>query len=53
MMSKFIKIFKYIIFSIGIIIIIGILFSGCDIIKCYPQFDANGQYIGIKCGGKW
>jgi len=43
--------------TIGFLIIIGIitglLLSGCDIIKCYPEFDINGQYIGIKCGGKF
>lgn len=53
-MNKFTQILKYIIIIVlGITIILGVLLSGCDNLKCYPEFDINGQYIGIKCGGKW
>jgi len=51
-MNNYIKFLKYIIFIIGIIIIIGALISGCDKLKCYPQFNIDGTYIGIKCGGQ-
>ena len=49
-MNKIANVLKYIIFVIGIIIISGVLLSGCDNLKCYPQFDLNGKYIGLKCG---
>lgn len=50
---RYTKYLKYIIFVIGFIIILGVLISGCDNLKCYPEFDLNGKYIGIKCGGKF
>ena len=34
-----------------LIVIIGL--SGCDVVKCHPQVDINGEYIGIQCGGEW
>lgn len=54
-MNNFDKYFEYIVFIIGAIIIISVSvsLSGCDYLKCYPKFDLNGQYIGIKCGGEW
>jgi len=52
-MIKLIKYIAPIIILIGGIIIFGILISGCDIIKCYPQFDIDGSYIGFKCGGEF
>lgn len=44
-------ILPYLIPAIAILIILIGLFSGCDVIKCYPEFDINGEYIGIQCGG--
>ena len=52
-MNKYKDILKIIIFLLGGIIIFGILISGCDIIKCYPQFDVDKGYVGMKCGGEW
>lgn len=52
-MNKFFKVLEYIILALGIIIISGILLSGCDIVKCYPEFDMDGSYIGINCGGEF
>ena len=40
---------RYAIFAIGVFIIISVLFSGCDNLKCYPTYN-NGVF-GFKCGG--
>ena len=47
------NILKYIIFGLSVIIILGILISGCDNFRCYPEYDPRGNYIGIKCGGEF
>lgn len=47
------NILKYIIFGLATIIILSTLLSGCDKIKCYPDFAPDGSYIGFKCGGNW
>lgn len=52
-MNKFIDILTYIVFGIGFVLLIGLVLGGCDNLRCYPDFDINGQYIGIKCGGEW
>ena len=52
-MNKYIEILKYTIILLAGIIIFGVLISGCTIVKCYPQFDINREYIGIKCGGEF
>jgi len=52
-MNKYFDIIKIIIFLLGGIIIFGILVSGCEKIRCYPQFDVNKGYIGFKCGGEF
>jgi len=51
--TAFTKILKYIIFVIGAIIILSVVFSGCDNLKCYPHYDVRGNYIGFKCGDKF
>ena len=48
-MNKYVKILKYVIFVIGTVIILSVVFSGCDNLKCRP--DARKGYIGIICGG--
>ena len=45
------NVIDYVAFTSIIIIILGILLSGCDNLKCHPQFDIDGKYIGIVCGG--
>jgi len=52
-MNKYFDIIKVIVFILGGIIIFGILISGCEKIRCYPQFDANKGYVGMKCGGEF
>jgi len=51
--EKFSTILLYIIVTLASIIILSSVFMGCDKIKCSPQFDLNGTYIGIKCGGNF
>ena len=46
-------IIPYLIHAIFILIILVGLFAGCDVVKCYPEYDRNGQYIGIQCGGEF
>ena len=45
------KSLKYIIF--GIVIVVVVLLVGCDNLKCYPEFDLSGDYMGFKCDGKF
>ncbi|HUS49510.1 MAG TPA: hypothetical protein VMZ91_05060 [Candidatus Paceibacterota bacterium] len=47
-----IKYLKYIIFSTGIIIILGILVSGTKI-ACSPHLDLKDGTVGIKIGGEF
>jgi len=53
MINKLTNIVRYVILIGGSIFILSILLSGCDNLKCYPEFDINGIYIGIKCGGQF
>lgn len=43
----------FLIWIIVISIMTIFLLSGCDKIKCTPQFKLDGTYIGFKCGGDW
>ena len=50
-MNKFMNIFKYVVIGIASIIILGVLFGGCDNFGCRP--DARRGYFGIICGGEF
>lgn len=41
------------ILALFVLIFLCILLSSCDVVKCYPQFNLDDEYIGIKCGGDW
>ncbi len=47
------SIIPYLIPAIAILIVLIGLFAGCDVVKCHPEFDINGKYIGIQCGGEF
>jgi len=52
-MNKFKKYLKIIVFTIGIFILLSVLFSGCDKLRCYPEYSPKGNYLGFKCEGDW
>ena len=52
-MNKFMNILNYIIILFAVVIIVSVLFSGCDKIRCCPQYNTKGNYIGFKCGGEF
>lgn len=52
-MNKYTKILKIVIFVLGGIIILGILISGCDKLKCHPTINIKDKGIGFSCGGEW
>ena len=47
------SIIPYLIPFVAVLIILIGLFAGCDVVKCYPEYDRNGQYIGFQCGGEF
>ncbi len=50
-MNKFKKYLALIIFIIGTVIILSVVFSGCDNLSCRP--DARKGYLGLICGGRF
>lgn len=43
---------RYIIITIGSIIILGLVVSGIRC-NCYPKINTDGSFMGFKCGGSF
>ena len=39
------------ILALFILMLLCVLLTGCDVIKCRPQFNLDDEYVGIVCGG--